>query len=87
MNRAKAVVCGMCLRVLNMEKYNKRFHFADGGIEDGRRLYDTWRPVILRAPARRSPMRTIRPSNAMGTCMGGNENQGNRADPLEERRR
>ena len=47
---AEAVVCCMCLRILNMEEY-KRFHFADGGIEDGRRLYDSWRQAILRAPA------------------------------------
>ena len=47
---AEAVVCGMCLRILNMEEY-KKLHFADGGIEDGRRLYDSWRQAILRAPA------------------------------------
>ena len=47
---AEAAVCCMCLHVLNMEEY-KKLHFADGGIEDGRRLYDSWRQAILRAPA------------------------------------
>ena len=40
----------MCLRILNMEEY-KKLHFVDGGIEDGRLLYDSWRQAILRAPA------------------------------------
>ena len=47
---AESAVCRMCLRILNMEEY-KKLHFADGGIEDGRRLYDSWRQAILRAPA------------------------------------
>ena len=51
----KAAVCGMCLRILNKEKY-KKLHFADGGIESGRRLYDSWRQAILRAPADEAPV-------------------------------
>lgn len=47
---AEAAVCCMCLRILNMEEY-KKLHFAAGEIEDGRRLYDSWRQAILRAPA------------------------------------
>ena len=51
----KAAVCRMCLRVLNKEKY-KQLHFADGGIESGRRLYDSWRQAIVRAPADEAPI-------------------------------
>ena len=47
---AEAAVCCMCLRILNMEEY-KKHRFADGGLEDGRKLYDSWRRAILRAPA------------------------------------
>ena len=51
-----AVVCPMCMSILNVKKYDK-YKFADGGIahgrwlESGRRLYDEWWRAILRAPA------------------------------------
>ena len=51
----EAAVCSMCLRILDKEKY-KELDFADGGIEDGRRLYDSWRRAILRAPADEAPV-------------------------------
>ena len=43
-------VCRMCWCILNEDKY-KKLTFADGAIEEGRRLYSAWRKAILRAPA------------------------------------
>ena len=46
----KAVVCSLCRCILNVEEYRK-LSFADGAIEEGRRLYGAWQKAILRAPA------------------------------------
>ena len=47
---AQAVVCSLCSSTLNAEEY-KKLTFVDGAIEEGRRLYSSWRTAILRAPA------------------------------------
>ena len=52
----EAIVCPMCMSILNMKKY-KESRFVDDGIthgrllQNGRRLYNEWRRAILRAPA------------------------------------